>query len=280
MTLSAPPVSMPNVPVGAWDCHAHVFGPWHQYPLPPKPAYVPDEAPLADYLSLHARLGITHGVLVQPACYGDDHAALLGALEHSSGHYRGIALIAPDVPESTLALMHARGIRGVRFNVLPHLPGSLDPAYLSAVVARIRPYGWHVLVHGQLDGVLKVLPNLVNLGVPVVIDHLARVRASDGTNYPAFRQLEVYVRHPEVWIKLSGADRISDRPLYDDARAVARRLLALAPERALWGTDWPHPNITYPRPDESQLLALLWSICDDDASFHRVLVDNPARLYS
>ena len=279
--MTASPVDEPlALPAGAWDCHAHIFGPWHQYPLPADPPYVPDEAPLSAYLGLHARLGIAHGVLVQPACYGDDHAAILGALDHSGGTYRGIALIAPDVAESTLAAMHAKGIRGARFNVMPHLPGSIAPAYIAAVVQRIRPYGWHVLIHGQLAGVLEVLPDVVGLGVPVVIDHMARVRASDGTDYPGFHELEAYVQRPDVWIKLSGADRISERPPYDDALAVARRLLALAPERALWGSDWPHPNISYPWPDESRLLALLRSVCDGDAAFHRVLVDNPARLYS
>lgn len=268
------------LPPDAWDCHAHVFGPWQQYPLPPAPPYVPEESPLADYLDLHARLGISHGVLVQPACYGDDHSAILGALDHTGGSYRGIALISPDIPEATLAMMHTKGIRGARFNVLPHLPGSLDPAYIAAVIERIKPYGWHVLVHGQLEGVLKVLPDIVRLGVTTVIDHMARVRAADGIDYPAFRELESHVRCPEVWIKLAGADRISDRPDYEDARIVARRLLELAPERALWGTDWPHPNINYPRPDESKLLALLHSVCEDDALFHRVLVSNPERLYS
>lgn len=271
---------IPDIPMNAWDCHAHIFGPWQQYPLPPDPAYIPREAPLAEYLALHQRLGISHGVLVQPACYGDDHSAILGALDKSGGHYRGTAIIAPDVAESTLAMMDGKGIRGVRFNVVPHLPGSLDPAYIAAVVERIKPYGWHVLVHGQLAGVLKILPDLVNLGVPVVIDHMARVRAADGTNYPLFHELESYVRLPDVWIKLSGADRTSDLPPYREARMVMQRLLALAPDRALWGTDWPHPNITYPWPDEAKLLALLRSVCEGEANFQRVLVDNPARLYS
>ncbi len=271
---------MIKAPINAWDCHAHVFGPWNQYPLPPAPPYVPEEGPLVDYLKLHAHLGVSHGVLVQPACYGEDHSAILGALDHTHGNYRGIALISPEIAEETLTMMHAKGIRGARFNVLPHLPGSLDPAYIAAVVGRIKPYGWHVLVHGQPAGVLKVLPDIVKTGVTIVIDHMARVRAADGIDYPAFRELESYVQCPEVWIKLAGADRISDHPEYEDALIVARRLLSLAPERALWGTDWPHPNISYPRPDELKLLAWLNAVCADEALFHRVLVDNPQRLYS
>jgi 2-pyrone-4,6-dicarboxylate lactonase len=278
MTSTAP---LPDrAPAGAWDCHAHVFGPWSRFPLPPNPAYVPAEKTFDDYLALHARLGIAHGVLIQAACYGDDHSAMLAALEHSGGAYRGVATIRPDIDESRLQDMHAKGVRATRFNVVPHLPGSSDLGFIAAVVERIRPLGWHVLVHGQLDSVLGLLPKLLLSGVPVVIDHMARVNAADGIGYLAFQALESFVTLPHVWIKLSGADRIAQGTMYDDARTVARRLLSLAPERALWGTDWPHPNTNYAWPDEAQLLDLLRSVCADDTLLHRVLVDNPRKLYA
>jgi 2-pyrone-4,6-dicarboxylate lactonase len=269
-----------GAPAGAWDCHAHVFGPWSRFPLPPDPAYSPNEATFGDYRAMHARLGIAHGVLVQAAFYGKDHAALLYALEQSDGAYRGIATITPNFTDEQLQDMHAKGVRGARFNVVPHLPGSADPGFIAAVVERIRPLGWHVLVHGQLDSVLDLLPRATDLGVPVVIDHMARVVAANGIDYPAFHALETFVQLPNVWIKLSGADRIGNGLDYGNAAVVARRLLSLAPERALWGADWPHPNIAYPRPDEAQLLGLFRSVCDDDNLFRRVLVDNPQRLYA
>jgi 2-pyrone-4,6-dicarboxylate lactonase len=267
-------------PAGAWDCHAHVFGPWSRFPLPPNPAYSPKEATFDDYRAMHARIGMAHGVLVQAAFYGTDHAAMLHALDQSGGSYRGVASITPDFSDETLREMHAKGVRGARFNVVPHLPASAEPAFMAAVVERIRPLGWHVLVHGQLNSVLGLLPQLVELGVPVVIDHMARVVAADGIDYPAFHALEDFVKLPNVWIKLSGADRISNGLDYENAAVVARRLLSLAPERALWGTDWPHPNIAYPWPDEAQLLSLFKSVCADDTLFQRVLVDNPQRLYA
>lgn len=272
---------LPALPVGSWDCHAHIFGPWADYPLPPAPAYQPDAAPFSALRALHAQLGIGHGVLVQGACYGLDHAALLGALEQGQGKYRGIAIIAPDIEEAMLAGMHARGVRGVRFNFMSHLPGATDPARFAAVVERIRPYGWHVLLHGGLPDILGALPTLTDLNVPVLIDHMARVKADEGVAYPAFGRLERLLALPQIWIKLSGADRIAGRAPYTSALPVMRRLLEIAPERCLWGSDWPHVNISGQPPAEAALLQLLYQACGSDAGLVRqVLVDNPARLYA
>jgi predicted TIM-barrel fold metal-dependent hydrolase len=270
-----------EIPANAWDCHFHVYGPWSRFPLPPAPPYVPDEADFDALRQLHARLGIAHGVLVQPAVYGADHSALLAALRASAGAYRGIALIEPDIDDALLDDMHVAGVRGARLNVVSHLPGGTDPGRMRAIAERARSHGWHLLVHGALPQVLDALRTLADIDVPVVVDHMARVSAQRGIAYAEFTELEAHLARPQVWIKLSGADRISvGQPPFSDAIPIGQRLLSLAPHRALWGTDWPHPNITTPWPDEVALLELLGEICGDRASLQRVLVDNPAALYA
>ncbi|MGO4307124.1 amidohydrolase family protein [Cupriavidus sp. RAF12] len=266
---------------GIWDCHFHIFGPYARFPLPPDPIYAPPAAPFSEIRALHAALGIAHGVIVQGACYGDDHDALLAALDDSHGTYRGIATIDPEIDEARLVDMHARGVRGIRLGLMSHLGGPADPGRMRAVLERIRPYGWHALLHGQLPDVVNALRALAPLNIPLVIDHMARVNASDGISYPAFAALEEFLALPHLWIKLSGPDRITDGIVpYPSAVRVARRLLDIAPARAIWGTDWPHPNIQYPRPNESWLLAWIRALCGDAATTDAVLVHNPARLYA
>ena len=268
------------LPAGAWDCHTHIFGPWDCFPLPPSPAYQPDEASFDTLRQLHRRLGIAKGVLVQAAAYGMDHAALIAALHAGDDAYRGIALIEPDIEEATLEALFKAGVRGAWLNVVGHLPGGTDPGRMRAIAERVRSHGGHLLVHGQLSEVLLALRALSGSGVPVVVDHMARVEAARGIAYPEFEALEVHLGEPDVWIKLSGADRISRGvPPFDDAAPVARRFLEIAPTRTLWGSDWPHPNISTPWPDEAGLLSLLEQICGDRASLERVLVTNPATLY-
>lgn len=268
-----------------WDCHTHIFGPYADHPLPPDAVYRPPEAPFAALRALHRSLGITHGVLVQGACYGEDHDAVLTALDTTEGAYRGVALISPDVDEEHLRRMHARGIRGIRLGLMSHLGGKPDAGRMVAQLERIRPYGWHALVHGEVGDVVEALDVLLPQGVPLVIDHMARVEASRGVDYPAFAALERCLAMPNVWIKLSGADRITGGAApYEAALPIARRQLAAAPERAIWGTDWPHPNIAYPVPDEAGLLAWIRRVCADvfanEAGADAVLRHNPSRLYA
>ena len=269
-----------RIPQGAWDCHTHVFGPWAHFPLPAAPAYQPDEATFDSLKELHGRLGITHGVLVQAAAYGSDHSALVAALSAGAGRYRGIALIEPSIEETTLVELHEAGCRGARLNVVPHLPGGTDPERMKAIAARVCPHGWHLLVHGRLSEVLLALRALEDTDIPLVIDHMARVEAVRGVDYPEFAELEEHLTRPDRWVKVSGADRISGGvPPFDDAAPIIRRLLQVAPTRTLWGSDWPHPNISTPRPDEASLLSLFKRICEERSDFVRVLTENPLPLY-
>jgi predicted TIM-barrel fold metal-dependent hydrolase len=265
-----------------WDCHFHIFGPWDSYPLPPDPLYRPAEATFDSLRALHASMGVTRGVIVQGACYGADHSALLGALAAGGGAYRGIAVIDPDIPESTLQAMDKAGVRGIRLGAMAHLAGGsagIDTGLMRASVARIAPYGWHVLVHAQPDDTIAILEALDGCGVPRVIDHMARLPAQGGLQSPAGAALLRWLQAPDIWIKVSGADRVSDGR-QDEALSQLRRLLQAAPERALWGSDWPHVNIGYPRPDDAALLAMARRACGDDAAARALLTLNPARLYA
>lgn len=272
-----------NALPSVWDCHTHIFGPWATFPLPDNPTYVPEEAPFQQLRELHAGMGVTRGVIVQAAAYGGDHRALLAAMAASKGAYRGIAAIEPDTEESVLQSWHAQGIRGIRLSLMPHLKGNLDLGRLRAMMARVLPLGWHALVHGEIQTLAPLLPDLHATGLTLVIDHMARGQASemDGANKQAMSTVLAHLEDPAVWIKLSGADRISagKRP-FSDSLPVMRRFLAAAPERAIWGTDWPHVNLHGDTPDTASLLDLVLEACGDAQSVEAVLSRNPAVLYA
>lgn len=270
------------LPNDAWDCHSHIYGPWDKFPLPDNASYQPAAVPFEQLLALHRRLGISHGVLVQAAPYGTDHRALLAALATTDGRYRGTGLINTSTTDSQLQIMHDGGIRGIRFNLMGHLPGLRDPATLRILAERIRPFNWHILLHGQLPELLPVLARLNDCGVPLVIDHMARVDATRPLDESGILALEQHLTHPNCWIKLSGVDRLMQGtpPPWDRAIPLVRRLLRAAPERAIWGTDWPHPNIQGDVPDEAALLSFLAEACVDSEVLRAVLVDNPRRLYT
>lgn len=266
---------------GSWDCHTHIYGPWARFPLPANAAYTPAPAPFSELLALHQRLGISHGVLVQAAPYGTDHSAILAAIAQSGGHYRGVGLINQDTSDTELQALHDGGLRGIRFNLMGHLPGARDPQQLRRLAERVAPLGWHVLIHGELPTLLPFLEQWRTLQVPLVIDHMARPDLTQPLDEPAFAALRKELQRPDRWIKLSGLDRaMQGQPgPWPHALDRVRQLLECAPERALWGSDWPHPNIKGPVPDDRQLLDFVLQVCDSRALQQAVLVDNPSRLY-
>lgn len=266
---------------GSWDCHTHIYGPWARFPLPANAAYTPAPAPFSELLALHQRLGISHGVLVQAAPYGTDHSAILAAIAQSGGHYRGVGLINQDTSDTELQALHDGGLRGIRFNLMGHLPGARDPQQLRRLAERVAPLGWHVLIHGELPTLLPFLEQWRTLQVPLVIDHMARPDLTQPLDEPAFAALRKELQRPDRWIKLSGIDRaMQGQPgPWPQALDRVRQLLECAPERALWGSDWPHPNIKGPVPDDRQLLDFVLQVCDSRALQQAVLVDNPSRLY-
>lgn len=266
---------------GLWDCHTHIYGPWETFPLPADAAYRPTAAPMMHLLELHQRLGITHGVLIQAACYKSDHRALLAALATTAGRYRGVALIDKATDDAALQTLHDGGVRGIRFNFMGHLPGVRDLDQLRLLAERVRAFGWHVLLHGHLEQLLPVLDAWHDLDIPLVIDHMARQDATREMDEPRFAALERHLEHENRWIKLSGVDRMMQGAAapWSVAMPMVKQLLHAAPERAIWGSDWPHPNIQGDTPDDARLLEFIWEVCGDAAIAEAVLVHNPLRLY-
>ncbi|MCX7685768.1 MAG: amidohydrolase family protein [Acetobacteraceae bacterium] len=267
-------------PPGACDAHCHVFGPADRFPYAPERAYTPPDAPFEGLQKLHRILGIERAVIVHASCHGTDMAVTLDAIARSGGAYRGVAVVRGDITDGELESLHAGGIRGVRFNFVRHLGGTPDLEVFDRVVARIERLGWHVVLHLDAADILEHAPRIAALRIPFVIDHMGRVRAKDGLDQPPFRRLLELMRNPLAWVKICGAERVSSAGApFRDAVPFAQALLAAAPDRVLWGTDWPHPNISGDMPNDGDLVDLLAEITDDETLRRKVLVDNPTRLY-
>ena len=269
------------LPPDACDAHCHVFGPASRFPYASDRSYTPPDAPVEQLRALHAKLGITRAVIVHASCHGSDMDVTLDAIASSGGRYRGVAVVKDSVSDAELARLHAGGIRGIRFNFVKHLGGVPDLAVFYRLLARIKPLGWHVVLHFDAGDLLAQRELLARIDVPFIIDHMGRVKAADGLEQKPFQSLlALYRDNPLSWIKICGAERVSvgKRP-FRDAVPFAQALLAIDAGRLLWGTDWPHPNITKDMPNDGELVDLLGEICPDAALRARILVDNPTRLY-
>ncbi|MGO9440406.1 MAG: amidohydrolase family protein [Terriglobales bacterium] len=266
------------IPAGSSDCHAHIFGPQDRYPYTPNRSYTPPEASIEAYRRMLGALGFERAVIVQPSVYGTDNRCTRDAVVASGGKWRGIAVVEPGVSDSLLAELHAAGFRGVRINLL--FKGGLQLDVLERIARAIKPVGWHVQL--LLDG--RDLPELASrlgrLPVDIVVDHMGHMPASLGIGHAGFQTLLQLLRGGCCWVKLSGAYRISAKPQpYDDAVPFARALVETAADKLVFGTDWPHPSITVPMPQDASLLDLLPAWAPDEATRRLILVENPARLY-
>lgn len=258
-----------------------MFGPARRFPYAPERRYTPPDASKEKLAELHSALGIERAVIIQASCHGSDNAAMLDAIANSGGRYRGVCNAGAAFSDEEAERLHEGGIRGVRFNFVRHLGGAPDLDRMRDVVARIAPLGWHVEWHFDAEDIATFEHLFHEMPLPIVLDHMGRVPVSAGLDQPAFRILKRLFRTMHnLWIKISGAERISrSGPPYDDAVPFARALAEIAPERILWGTDWPHPNVTGQMPNDGDLVDLIPRMIDDEAARHRVLVDNPARLF-
>ncbi|WP_315832259.1 amidohydrolase family protein [Bradyrhizobium prioriisuperbiae] len=280
-----PPHPHPRKPVlalppGSCDSHCHIYGPFDRFPLPRDRSFTPNEAPETALRRLHGHLGIARAVIVQSQGHGFDHRPLLDALARSAGRYRGVALLKPSCSEEEIAAFDAAGICGVRFNFLSHLGGRPDIDAMRAIIAKVRPFGWHVAVHVAGDDITIWSDVIRTIAAPVVIDHMARPPLSAGPDGSAMRTLRALVDGGKVWVKLSGGDRLSAAGApYRDAKPIAASLARHAPERMLWGTDWPHVNLQGSMPDDGDLVDFIGDIVPDEASRRRMLVDNPAAFF-
>jgi predicted TIM-barrel fold metal-dependent hydrolase len=266
-----------RLPAGSTDAHCHVFGPAHRFPYAPERRYTPEDAPKEALAALHARLGIARAVIVQASCHGTDNRAMLDCIADAPERTRGVAIADETFSERAFVDLHAGGVRGVRFNFVKHLGGAPDMRAFQRVVERVAPLGWHVVLHIDARDIVALSPMIAALPVLHVIDHMGRVDAGLGVEQPAFKALLELGRNERCWIKVSGAERVAPPP-FRAAVPFARALIAAIPDRVLWGTDFPHPNLKHPV-DEADLVDLLPDYTEVPRLLHKLLVDNPARLY-
>lgn len=267
-------------PPDACDAHCHIFGPAHRFPFSPTRSYTPPDAGIEDFERLQARLGLTRAVFVQASCHGTDNSAMVDALRRGGGSYAGVAMVDESFGDAALAELHAAGVRATRFNFVAHLGGAPDLDRFWRIVDRVVPLGWHVVLHFDAKDLPGYADLLDRMPCPYVIDHMARVDATAGLDQEPFVALLELLEDERCWVKVSGAERLTadGPPPYDDVVPFARALIAAAPDRVLWGTDWPHPNVRH-MPDDGDLVDLLAAFAPDEEVRNRILVTNPTRLY-
>jgi 2-pyrone-4,6-dicarboxylate lactonase len=254
-----------------------VFGPAAVFPYAEGRRYTPDDAPKDALAVLHARLGVGRAVIVQASCHGTDNRAMLDCIASSPDRFRGVAIVDESFGDKELEQLHAGGVRGVRFNFVRHLGGAPDMRVFQRMIARIKPLGWHVVLHLDAPDIVPLSDMIRALPVPFVIDHMGRVDARLGPDQPNVAALVELIKLEGCWIKVCGAERIA-KPPFDDAVPIAARIVMALPERTLWGTDFPHPNLVHPV-DEADLVDLVPRFAPTPDLQRRLLVDNPARLY-
>lgn len=268
-------------PAGAIDAHVHVFGPEAEFPFSPKAKYHPEDATPEMLFALRDHLGLSRNVIVQASCHGTDNAATLAGIAKSGGLARGVAVVDPDIGIDELKALHEGGIRGVRFNFLKRLVDNAPKDKFLEIARKIAPLGWHVIVYFEADILEELIPFLEAIPTTIVVDHLGRpdiAQGPDGADITAFKRL--LDTHSDIWTKVSGAERLSIQgPPFDDFVEVIRPVVERYPDRVLWGTDWPHPNMEHRIPDDGQLVDVLPRIAPTAELQRKLLIDNPMRLY-
>jgi 2-pyrone-4,6-dicarboxylate lactonase len=265
------------------DCHAHVCGPESRYPYAANRLYTPHDAPPSDYRRMLDALGIERGVLVQPSIYAADNRAMLDALAQDPARLRGVAVVPWDIPSKELEKLHAAGVRGVRQNIvdLKDGKGALPLAELKNLAKKIKPFGWHVEFLMHVDEFPDLDRQLADFPVDVVFGHLGYVPATKSTGEAGFKALLRLMKDGKAWVKLTAPYRLTSSAMpYPDTARFAQALVAAAPERLIWGTDWPHVFIKAAMPDDAKLFSLFEHWVPDEKLRRRILVDNPAQLYS
>jgi predicted TIM-barrel fold metal-dependent hydrolase len=275
MNLTRPPKR--KAPELTCDCHFHVFGPYDRFPLSAGRTYDPPPALVPDYLAMAQRLGIQRMVVVQASVSGTDNAVTLDAVRRFGQHRaRAVAVIDDRFTDAMLKQMHADGVRGVRFNLSS---GNGTPVeQLEPIARRLATFGWHIQVYIDGETMAELAPTLARLPVPVVIDHCGGVKAGLGLEHPQFRALLKLLDSGNAWIKVCSYRVSSTGQPWSDPAPNVRAFVARYPERCVWGTDWPHPQMN-PSPEAGPLLDQFFEWVPDSAARHRVLVENPATLY-
>lgn len=265
----APPLSC--------DCHFHIFGPFDKYPMSEGRTYTSPPALVPQYLEMAETVGLQRMVVVQASIYGTDNAATLDAIQQFGPHRaRGVAVIDDSFDDAALRRLHDQGIRGVRFNMVS---GNGTPEdQLEALARRVAPLDWHIQIYADGEKMLEIGDLLARLPVEVVIDHCGGVKAGLGVAHPQFQALLRLMDSGRAWMKVCGYRASSTGAPFTDVAANVKALVAAAPDRCVWGTDWPHPQMN-PSPEAGVLLDQFFDWVPDAATRHKILVDNPARLY-
>ena len=267
-------------PPGACDCHLHVYDP--RFPMANPAFRGTANASAAEYRLLQQRIGTTRAVVVQPAAYGTDNRVTVAAIEQlGRDHARGIAVVHPEVSDHELEALHRGGIRGLRFTQHEPRTAVTTPAMIEPLAHRIAPLGWHVQLHLLGEQIAAMAELIRRLPGIVVFDHLGRLPLAEGSAHPAFRVIAEVIESGRGWVKLAGAylNTQVGPPDYPDTTEIAREFVRLAPERCVWGSDWPHPTESAEKPDDAVLFDLLDLWAPDDATRGRILIENPAALY-
>ena len=290
---TGPSIPRFQLPAGAVDAHCHVFGPGAEFPYAPERKYTPCDASKAQLFALRDHLGFARNVVVQATCHGADNRAMVDACRASGGKARGVASVKRSIRDAELQDLHAAGVRGVRFNFVKRLVDFTPKDELMEIASRIAPLGWHVVIYFEAVD----LPELWDfftavhdqLATPVVVDHMGRPDVSLPVDGPQFALFERFMReYPNVWSKVSCPERLSvsgpkalngERNAYTDVIPFARRIVEQFPDRVLWGTDWPHPNLKDHMPDDGLLVDFIPHIARSAELQRKLLVDNPMRLY-
>ncbi len=278
-----------QVPAGAVDAHCHVFGPGAQFPYATERKYTPCDASREQLFALRDRLGLSRNVIVQATCHGADNRALVDALRHSHGMARGVATVKRSVTDAELALLHEAGVRGTRFNFVRRLVDFTPRDELMEIARRIAPLGWHVVVYFEAVDLPELWDFFTALPTTVVVDHMGRPDVTKPVDGPEFGLFVKMMReHANIWSKVSCPERLSisgppardgERNAYRDVVPFARRIVEAFPDRVLWGTDWPHPNLKDHMPDDGLLVDFVPHIATTPELQRKLLVDNPMRLY-
>jgi len=282
-----------RVPAGSVDAHCHVFGPGAEFPYAPERKYTPCDASKHQLYALRDHLGFERNVVVQATCHGADNRAMVDALLHSAGRARGVATVRRTVTDGELQAMHAAGVRGVRFNFVRRLVDFTPKDELMEIAARIAPLGWHVVIYFEAVDLPELRDFFTALPTTVVVDHMGRPDVSKPVDGAEFEFFVKFMRdHPNVWSKVSCPERLSltgpralsgepglEQGAYRDVVPFARRIVETFPDRVLWGTDWPHPNLKDHMPDDGLLVDFIPHIATTPDLQRKLLVDNPMRLY-
>lgn len=278
-----------SLPAGAVDAHCHVFGPGDRFPYAPQRKYTPCDAGKEALFALRDHLGFTRNVIVQATCHGTDNRAMLDACLASQGRARGVASVGREISDAELQALHAGGVRGVRFNFVKRLVDFTPREELQEIAARVATLGWHVVVYFEAVDLPELWDFFSALPTTVVVDHMGRPDLRQPPDGPEFSLFLRFLReHPHIWSKVSCPERLSlagpparegERQPYRDVIPFARRVIEEFPDRVLWGTDWPHPNLKDHMPDDGLLVDFIPQIAPSVELQRKLLVDNPMRLY-